>query len=130
MNLSLGSDQKVQSTASTPKETIKPNQTPFPVPFFELHQVKEQKEEKKETLVGSDSLSLSSSREKPKNKSLTKKTPRIELTGIMMENPPQALINGRFIKVGEKFRGVKVVKIVSDSVTFEYQGRKFKKLLD
>jgi hypothetical protein len=48
----------------------------------------------------------------------------------MMENPPQALINGRFIKVGEKFRGVKVVKIVSDSVTFEYQGRKFKKLLD
>jgi type II secretory pathway component PulC len=130
MNLSLGSAQKVQSTASTQKEAIKPNQASFPVPFFELHGVKEQKEEKKESLAGSDTLNLSSSREKPNSKSAVKKMPMIELTGIMMENPPQALINGRFLKVGGKFGGVKVVKIVSDSVTFEYQGRKFKKLLD
>jgi hypothetical protein len=48
----------------------------------------------------------------------------------MMENPPQALVNGRFLKVGDKLEGVKVVKITSDFVTFEYQGRKFKKWID
>ena len=128
MNLNLGNAQKVQSIASIQKVAIKPDQISFAVPFFALHAVKEKKEEKKETVAGSHTLS--SSLEKPKSESIPKKMPRVELTGIMMENPPQALINGRFLKVGAKFKGVKIIQIVSNSVTFEYQGRKFKKWLD
>jgi len=130
MNLNLDNAQKAQSIASIQKETIKPDQIPFAVPFFALHPVKEKQEEKKETVAGSDSLTLPSSLEKPESKSVTKKMPRIELTGIMMENPPQVLVNGHFLSVGDKLEGVKVIKITPDSVMFEYQGRKFRKQMD
>ena len=59
-----------------------------------------------------------------------KKVSEVELTGIMMENPPQALVNGRFVTVGDKIQGVVVLEIQLDHVTFEYRGRKFKRWLD
>ncbi len=55
--------------------------------------------------------------------------PLIELTGIMMENPPRALVNGQFVMVGDKVNGVKILKIYSDHVVFRFQKKNFKKFI-
>jgi hypothetical protein len=81
-------------------------------PSFMISEVKEQNFKKNQT-----------------TSKISKKIPSIELTGIMMENPPQALINGRFLTAGEKFKGIQIVRIFPDHVTFLYQGKKFKKWL-
>ena len=55
--------------------------------------------------------------------------PFIELTGIMMENPPRALVNGQFVMVGDKVSGVKILKIYPDHVVFRYRKKNFKKFI-
>lgn len=55
--------------------------------------------------------------------------PRLELTGIMMEDRPQALVNGVFVKQGDEVNGVKILEIYSDHVVFQFGDKKFKKSL-
>ncbi|MBI1882934.1 MAG: general secretion pathway protein GspB [Chlamydiae bacterium] len=55
--------------------------------------------------------------------------PPITLNGIMMGEPPQALVNGRFVNEGDSVDGVKVVKIKSDHVVFKFEGKKFRRTI-
>lgn len=55
--------------------------------------------------------------------------PEIVLSGVMMENPPTALVNGRIVKAGDTIEGVRIVAIHPDRVVFKYRRRKFIKWL-
>lgn len=69
-------------------------------------------------------------RDKPVRKKKPIKIPKIEITGVMMENPPKALINGHIIQEGSSVDGVKVQKIHADHIKFSYRGKRFSRLVD
>ena len=45
-----------------------------------------------------------------------------EVTGIVFEEPPMAVINGTIVKVGEEIDGAIVKKIVDETVHLKYKG--------
>jgi hypothetical protein len=55
------------------------------------------------------------------------KIPDLKLSGIMMEYPPSALVNGQFVGVGDELEGAVVLEIHKDHVVFEFHGQKFKR---
>ena len=56
--------------------------------------------------------------------------PKIDVTGVMLENPPKALINGHIIEEGSKIDNVRVVNIHSDRIDFSYRGKRFSRIVD
>jgi len=55
------------------------------------------------------------------------KIPDLKLSGIMMEYPPSALVNGQFVGVGDELEGAVVLEIHKDYVMFEFRGQKIKR---
>lgn len=52
--------------------------------------------------------------------------PALAVTGIVWdEKDPIALINGKFLRVGDNFQGITISKISADSVTFLYKEKEF-----
>ncbi|MBI1870802.1 MAG: general secretion pathway protein GspB [Chlamydiae bacterium] len=76
-------------------------------------------------------VSLDSEKKHSSTSHLKQKFPKIELTGIMMETPPQALVNGQFVGEGDRVaEGVTVLKIEADHVTLSRNGHPFKKWIN
>ena len=55
-----------------------------------------------------------------------RRPPKLSLQGIIWsESEPEAVINGTILKENDSIKGVKVLQINRDSVTFIYQSREF-----
>ncbi|MDP3981237.1 MAG: hypothetical protein Q8Q33_07495 [Chlamydiota bacterium] len=55
--------------------------------------------------------------------------PDFELNGIMMGPPPQALIDGYFLEVGDEFKGIQIIQINPSYIVLLYDNKQFKKQL-